>query len=562
VIKFPVLIREIAAMKTISRSSRSFHFRSSAERLQVSKQQGRPARLYLAMAVVLALSTSLAHAQTPTCVAPGCNSVQSDNALNTAMSGETLVVLSTVHANTASGNWALFQDSGSNNTAAGHFTLQHNNSDGNTVLGSNALTGDDDHGNNNTVAGVQALFGGSNNTALGVNAFYWVIGNDNTGSGFLVLNSLPPGLNEEPVSTGNYNTASGSNALLSEAYGSANTAAGYLALAGNMTGNDNVAVGEEALANSGASGNTASCYRALKTNSTGGSNSAFGNGALQFNAGGNNNTASGAFSLYSNTSGNNNAASGYQALFANTTASNNTASGFRALFFTTAGASNTAAGFLALVSNTTGQQNTAVGADALHSNTTGLNNIGIGNNAGYAVTGSNNIDIGNQGIAADADAIRIGVSSAQSKTFIAGMYGTPLTGSAVYVTSTGQLGVLGSSERFKTDVAPMPELLEKLKQLLPVTFRYKTDPQAIPQYGLIAEEVDKVYPELVIRDEAGKIQGVRYEELAPMLLSEMQKKERKIDAQAAEISELKQQLAGIRTALVALHAKKPLVAQR
>jgi trimeric autotransporter adhesin len=556
---------ENAAMSTLTRNSFSLNLRRSAGHRQVGEHDGRPsARLYSTLVITLALSSSMVHAQTPTCVAPGCNSVQSDNALNTAMGGGTLVILSGGQANTASGDFALFSDNGSNNTALGEQTLEGVNTNGNTALGVFAIDGDVDLiGNNNTVSGVRALFAGNNNTASGTSAFFWDEGNDNTGSGFQVLLSSPPVPPGESIAIGNYNTASGSNALSSEAYGNANTAAGYIALADNTTGNDNVAVGEEALAsNSGASGNTASGYRALKANTTGANNAALGDGALQFNVGGSDNTAAGAFSLFSNTSGNYNAASGYQALFANTTASSNTASGFRALYLTTTGDSDTAAGFLALVSNTTGKQNTAVGAEALHSNTTGLNNIGIGNNAGYAVTGSNNIDIGNQGISADAGTIRIGASSTQSKAFIAGIYGTPLIGSAVYVTATGQLGVLGSSERFKTDIAPMPDPSDKLRQLLPVAFHYKTDPQAIPQYGLIAEEVDKVYPELVIRDEAGKIQGVRYEELAPMLLSEMQRKERKIDAQAAQISELKQQLAGIRAALVTLQPKEQLVAQR
>ena len=152
----------------------------------------------------------------------------------------------------------------------------------------------------------------------------------------------------------------------------------------------------------------------------------------------------------------------------------------------------------------------------------------------------------------DAGTIRIGAPSTQSKAFVAGIYGTPLTGSAVYVTSSGQLGVLGSSERFKTDIAPMPELSDKLKRLRPVTFRYKTDPQAIRQYGLIAEEVDQVYPELVIRDEAGKIQGVRYEELAPMLLNEVQQ-------QAAEIRDLKKLVVEMQAGLLKLQAKEELV---
>jgi hypothetical protein len=270
---------------------------------------------------------------------------------------------------------------------------------------------------------------------------------------------------------------------------------------------------------------------------------------------GSNNTASGALSLYSNTSGNYNAASGSEALFANTTASDNTASGYRALYLTTTGEGNTATGFLALVSNTTGKQNTAVGADALHSNTTGLNNIGIGYNAGYAVTGSNNIDIGNQGITADAGTIRIGASSTQSKTFIAGIDNAKITGSAVYVTSSGQLGVLASSERYKTAIAPIGARAEKLQQLRPVSFHLKSDPKGAVQYGLIAEEVGKVYPELVIRDEAGRIQGVRYEELAPMLLSEMQQ-------QAAEIRDLKKLVVEMQAGLLKLQAKEELVAQR
>jgi hypothetical protein len=165
--------------------------------------------------------------------------------------------------------------------------------------------------------------------------------------------------------------------------------------------------------------------------------------------------------------------------------------------------------------------------------TTGSYNTFLGNDAGYNVTtGSNNIEIGTSGNAGDDNTIQIGVQDTQTKTLIAGIYGTTLTGSAVYVTSTGQLGVLGSSERFKTDIAPMPELSDKLNQLRPVTFHYKTDPDSIPQYGLIAEEVEKVYPELVIRNPKGEIQGVRYEELAPMLLKQMQQHEQRFDAQA------------------------------
>jgi hypothetical protein len=151
------------------------------------------------------------------------------------------------------------------------------------------------------------------------------------------------------------------------------------------------------------------------------------------------------------------------------------------------------------------------------------------------------------------------------------------------VTDTGQLGVLGSSERFKTDIAPMPELSAKLEQLRPVTFHYKTDPRGIQQYGLIAEEVDKVYPELVIRNPKGEIQGVRYEELAPMLLHEVQEqaaeirdlkqkeqqevsahdaKIRSLEKQFAKVNDLQQELAEMRVALAALKSKDQLIAQR
>jgi hypothetical protein len=139
----------------------------------------------------------------------------------------------------------------------------------------------------------------------------------------------------------------------------------------------------------------------------------------------------------------------------------------------------------------------------------------------------------------------------------------------VYVTSTGQLGTLVSSERYKTDIATMPALSGKLAQLRPVTFRYRTDPKGVQQYGLIAEEVDKVYPELVIRDDTGKIQGVHYEELAPMLLNEFQKQQATIQSQAATIRDLTEQLSDLndlkqemRAALRRLQSTNELVAQR
>jgi Chaperone of endosialidase len=246
-----------------------------------------------------------------------------------------------------------------------------------------------------------------------------------------------------------------------------------------------------------------------------------------------------------------NTAIGTSALFSGTNnGPNNTALGYKALYSNTAGKGNDAQGVNALYSNTTGIRNLGIGSNALYSNN-GSYNIALGFNAGYNVTtGSNNIEIGSSGSANDNSTIQIGVQGTQTLTTIAGIYGTPVTGSAVYVTSTGQLGVQASSERYKTDVATMPALSAKLDLLRPVTFHYKTDPKGLRQYGLIAEEVDKVYPELVIRDDSGRIQGVHYEELAPMLLNEVQQQQHvlaaqdeKLAAQALELGELKQRFA-------------------
>src|SRR5271168_3229116 len=295
------------------------------------------------------------------------------------------------------------------------------------------------------------------------------------------------------------------------------------------------------------------------------------------------NTASGYQALYTNTTGNDNVATGSGALYSNSTGADNAANGFQALYANTTGVNNTAFGSLALYSNTTGKGNAGQGSNALYSNTTGIRNLGIGNNAlyynngsyniglgfdagHYVTNGSNNIEIGNQGTAADNNTIQIGVQGTQTSTAIAGIFGTTVSGGMpVYVSSTGQLGVVTSSERFKTDIAPMPELSDRLQQLRPVTFTYKTDPKSVQQYGLIAEEVDKVYPELVIRDDKGKIQGVRYEELAPMLLNEIQKQNAEITQlkeQQKAFADLQRQLVELQAAIVKLQPKDQLVARR
>jgi len=155
----------------------------------------------------------------------------------------------------------------------------------------------------------------------------------------------------------------------------------------------------------------------------------------------------------------------------NTTGANNTAFGESALLSNTTGKGNAAQGVNALYHNTAGIRNLGIGSNALYDNTAGGYNIALGFDAGYNVTtGSDNIEIGTSGTPSDNGTIQIGVQGTQTSTTIAGIYGVPVSGMAVYVTSNGQLGVQASSERFKTDIATMPEISEKLKQLRPVTF--------------------------------------------------------------------------------------------
>jgi hypothetical protein len=209
-----------------------------------------------------------------------------------------------------------------------------------------------------------------------------------------------------------------------------------------------------------------------------------------------------------------------------------------------------------MLNNTTGIRNLGIGNNALYTNSTGSYNIALGFDAGYYVAnGSYNIEIGTRGTASDNNTIQIGVQGTQSSTTIAGIFGTTLTGSAVYVTATGQLGVLASSERYKTDVAAMGSSTAKLDLLRPVTFKLKTDRLGTVQYGLIAEEVAKVYPELVIRNSKGRVEGVRYEELAPMLLNEVQQ-------QGAEIRDLKKLIVEMQAGLQKLQARDELVARQ
>jgi hypothetical protein len=295
--------------------------------------------------------------------------------------------------------------------------------------------------------------------------------------------------------------------------------------------------------------NTAYGTNALLLNTTGSADSAFGVGALEHNSTGNNNTATGWYALFFNTTGSDNTATGITALEGNGTGIGNTATGVGALANNGNGNMNTATGWNALYFNT-GRYNTAIGAFALQDNGSGGNNIAIGIEAGfYLTTGSNNIEIGNQGNAGEANTIRIGTEGTQTATYIAGVFDTTVTGGcAVMVASTGKLGCVSSSARYKRDVRDMGDASDKLMKLRPVTFLYKTDQAGALQYGLIAEEVEKVYPELVIHDADGKVETVAYHLLPAMLLNEVQKlarqveqKDEKIEALAARLNMLERQ---------------------
>jgi hypothetical protein len=291
---------------------------------------------------------------------------------------------------------------------------------------------------------------------------------------------------------------------------------------------------------------------ALVNNTTGNLNTATGYLALSSNTFGSTNTATGAEALFNNTGGNDNTANGFNALLANTTGRANTATGAFALYNNNGG-DNTANGHDALYFNLTGSENTAIGLNALLNNTTGSNNIAMGFNAGSNLTtGSNNIDIGNTGNAGESNTIRIGKRGVQNTTVIAAISGATVpTGVAVIVDTTGRLGTTTSSARYKDAVQPMDKASEAILALKPVTFRYKhdLDPDGIPQFGLVAEEVEKVNPDLVVRDQQGRPYTVRYEAVNAMLLNEFLKEHRKGEQQDRKIEELEATVAKLQSAL-------------
>lgn len=505
---------------------------------------------------------------------------------NAALGAFALRFNTTGSNNTAGGAFALSTNvTGQNGTAVGAGALAASTADGNTAVGSFALTntttglsnvavgwnaaGSNLTGSANAVVGVGAMgsntagdynvvvgagamslgTSGSGNVAIGTNALLQNTVDNNVAIGRHALNANTTGID---------NTAVGAFALQASTTSGGNVGIGSYALFANTTGNGNVAVGRSAVAsNTVGFSNTGVGDVALANTTTGASNTGIGRGALALNVTGSSNVAVGVDALNNNGVGDDNVGVGRAALLGNTTGDYNAAMGSQALQGNTTGVGNVAIGALSLVTNVTGSQNVAVGTSSLYSATsgqnvavgvealslltTGTNNVAVGTSAGqFLTTGSNNIMIGNLGATADNLTIRLGTSS-HSKTFIGGIRGTT-TGLndavAVVIDSSGQLGTLSSSARFKEDIRDMGDTTSALMALRPVTFRYKSHREAKEggmHYGLIAEEVDAIYPGLVAHDAAGNVETVMYQFLAPMLLNEYQKQQRTLVFQAAAL---------------------------
>ena len=384
------------------------------------------------------------------------------------------------------------------------------------------------------------------NTAEGQNALFSLTsGGFNTAVGFFSLRSnatgqfnTATGAGTLLASTADENTATGAAALLSNTTGPGNTANGAFALFSNTTGGFNTANGDRALSsNTVGAQNTATGISALTSNTGGLRNTGNGAYALANNTTGNDNTANGMFTLFSNTSGNENAANGSQALYSNTLGNDNMANGFQALYSNTGGTANVANGFQALYSNTE-SFNTAIGWEALRDNTTGSDNTALGFQAGVGVTTAHNvISIGLPGVNVD------------NSCYIGNIWNQPGGSQAVYVNASGKLGAMVSSRRFKDEITPMEQASEVIYQLKPVSFRYKPEiePARPLGFGLIAEDVEKINPDLVACDKEGKPYTVRYDQVNAMLLNEFLKEHRKNEEQEKTIAALKSGMTALAT---------------
>lgn len=301
--------------------------------------------------------------------------------------------------------------------------------------------------------------------------------------------------------------------------------------------------------------NTAVGFDTLQLNA-GTSNTGVGSYALSANSSGNNNVAVGANALLANALGSSNTAVGTQAMLNNLVGNDNTSVGFSSMAANTEGSENVAFGAASLWDNVTGDYNTAVGTDALYDLTSGSWNIALGYQAGNQITtGANNIDIGHTGNANDSGVIRIGTLSSQTSTYIAGISSATISGVPVLINGSGQLGISTSSERFKTDIANIGDSSDALMQLRPVSFRYRpeiTEDSMRLHYGLIAEEVENLYPELVMDGPDGRPFSLAYQELPALLLNELQKQHRLLELQRTELTRQQQVIRTLEQRLEAL----------
>ena len=514
---------------------------------------------------------------------------------NTAEGQAALLSLTTGTYNTAVGIYSLLSDTtGRFNTGIGAATLLANTADQNTAIGTGALLGNS-AGASNTASGTFALFNnstGNGNIGLGASAGINLttgnnnieIGNVGVGGESNTIRIGDPAIQEaifiagitamapaapnqavlvDPatgqlgsadiasfgvVSTSPENTAVGDQALVSNT-GGFNTATGFQALFSNTSADNNTAIGAEALLTNTGPNNTAVGTSALSSNQgdpnpangLGAFNNAVGANSLFFNTTGTSNNALGESALLSNITASDNTAIGDVALQSNDSsglgqAAANTAVGAGALFSNVDGDSNNAVGFDALGSNTTGIRNNAIGFEALGNNTTGFENVAIGDFAGQNVTTAGNV------ICIGANVAGANVSNS---CYIGSIFGeTSSGGAAVLINSSGKLGTVTSSRRFKEGIKSMDHASEALFALKPVTFRYKKeiDASGTSQCGLVAEDVERVNPALIVRDKEGKPYSVRYDQVNAMLLNEFLKEHRRIREQQTEIDSLKAEL--------------------
>jgi endosialidase-like protein len=420
----------------------------------------------------------------------------------------------------------------------------------------------------NTTGRFNAFFGtfaGVSNTTASNNSFFGYRAGINNSGPDAFQNSFFGSESGQANSSGNRNSFFGFAAGLENTTACCNSFFGHQAGQANTTGENNAFFGNLS-GNATTSGKENAFFGAAtgQFNTTGERNSFFGNSA------GSSNTTGGANSFFGNRAGEGNSTGPANSFFGNFAGQINTTGGHNAFFGNESGNANTtgsgnvffgsAAGF----SNTVGNDNTLVGHFAGSTNTTGLGNILIGRGAGpNVVAGSDNIHIGNAPEISDdlpdeSNRIRIGRQGTQTATFIAGISGTVVAGDAVLVNGNGQLGVLSSSRRFKQDIAAMGRASSKLMQLRPVVFHYRPEyvnGKPTVQYGLIAEEVAKVFPELVGFGADGKPQTVHYHLLNTMLLNEMQKQEGQIRSQAQQLESQAQQITDLEARLRRLEAQ-------